>query len=175
MKKRGLSNEEKLLWAQLTSKTTPLKKEKNEEKDFRLNKHDIRRRVEFNQEHRAGLQSLPLFDLLLPSAPKKSTRRITRIRGITIEARLDLHGHTKEQAFERLQKFLKKGQEQGLLWILVITGKGSLSATEKGVLQQALPLWLEELPQVGAYATAKIEDGGTGALYVRLKKASIKL
>jgi len=66
---------------------------------------------------------------------------------------------------------------------LVITGKGKsrrhLSKEEpyntlpRGTLWDLVPQWLEETdfrPFVSAYTTAKPQDGGTGALYVRLKR-----
>ena len=97
-----------------------------------------------------------------------------------LEARLDLHGLTRDQARSRLVQFLGGCQNRGYLWVLVITGKGQRNVnTEEPygarshTLRALVPQWLEDpslRPVVSAYTTAKSYDGGDGALYVRLKR-----
>jgi DNA-nicking Smr family endonuclease len=93
----------------------------------------------------------------------------------TIDARLDLHGHSQAEAHDALYRFLRGAQSRGGRLVLVITGKGGRGASGRGegVLKRAVPLWLA-LPEFRAlvigYDTAAISHGGEGALYVRVRK-----
>lgn len=86
-----------------------------------------------------------------------------------IEAKLDLHGMTQEQAHDALFGFIARCHGAGKRHVVVITGKGT------GVLKRAVPRWLE-LPalrrHVSAMAHARPEKGGEGVLHVLLKKPS---
>ena len=93
-----------------------------------------------------------------------------------IEARIDLHGRTQDEAHTTLLRFLRKAQEDGVRFVLVITGKGARARdewSERGVLKRQVPLWLK-LPEFRAYVVgfepAHVGHGGEGALYVRIKK-----
>lgn len=86
-----------------------------------------------------------------------------KAKSIEIEASLDLHGDTRAQAKEKLFQFLYKNQLLGRRWVRVITGKS-------GVLCQEVPDWLEENSSlVSGYTHAPQQDGGRGALYVRVR------
>lgn len=119
-----------------------------------------------------------LSEAELPSleAPAQSRRR----RKIRVEAELDLHGMTQAQAYQSLIRFITGCYATGKQTTLIITGKGrpmikvnpSLSE-ERGVLRRAVPDWLsspELRPYIIEYAQASVKDGGTGALYVYLKR-----
>ena len=89
-----------------------------------------------------------------------------------IDARLDLHGMTLDQAYTALERFLLGSQERGVKTVLVITGKGALSA--ETTLRSMLPRWLKETPLRNLVSSlhhpAKPQDGGRGAFYVIVKK-----
>lgn len=93
-----------------------------------------------------------------------------------IEARLDLHGMTQTRAHRALLTFLARCSDDGMTFVLVITGKGRVSATntERGVLRRQVPHWLG-LPEfrglVVGFEEAHIGHGGEGALYVRVRRA----
>ena len=94
-----------------------------------------------------------------------------------LEGTLDLHGYTRAEAWDYLQRFFSWAQSQKWQWVLVITGKGppqdlKSSSPSRGILKQELPLWLNQHPMVGGFCQAKPQHGGQGAFYVRLKKAS---
>lgn len=100
-----------------------------------------------------------------------------RLKNVHIQARIDLHGLTEEQAHQKLLKFILTCHHQGLRSVLVITGKGLTQETEwwqsTGVLKKNVPRWLNEPPLkaiISAQATAHPRDGGSGALYVLLKR-----
>jgi DNA-nicking Smr family endonuclease len=88
------------------------------------------------------------------------------------EARLDLHGHTQDEAQSALIDFLRRAQGAGKRCVIVITGRGRMGQGG-GVLRSQTPRWLNLpslRPLVLGFAVAQPKDGGTGALYVLLKK-----
>jgi DNA-nicking Smr family endonuclease len=89
-----------------------------------------------------------------------------------IEARLDLHGKTQAEAHHALAAFIDCSSDAGRRCVLVITGRG-FSPSGPGVLKSAVPRWLEEVElrrKVLAIAPAQPRDGGTGALYLLLRR-----
>ena len=106
-----------------------------------------------------------------PGLDKRSARRLKR--GLReIEARLDLHGLRQEEAHRALTSFIAGSYEAGKRCVLVITGKGLVSQGG-GVLRTNVPRWLNQAPnriRILSFTYAKPADGGTGALYVLLKR-----
>ena len=94
----------------------------------------------------------------------------------SIDARLDLHGHSQVEAHDALLRFLRRAQSRGGRLVLVITGKGGRGSGGRGegVLKRAVPMWLN-LPEfrelVIGFDNAAISHGGEGALYVRVRRA----
>ncbi len=89
---------------------------------------------------------------------------------MAIEARLDLHGQTQDEAHRELSSFIARAQAQGKRLALVVTGKGREG---KGVLRESVPRWLNEPALRGrvlALSAAQPRDGGSGALYVLLRR-----
>jgi DNA-nicking Smr family endonuclease len=87
-----------------------------------------------------------------------------------IEARLDLHGMTQDEAHRVLLGFLRAARTDGKRCVLVITGRGNFGG---GVLKAAVPRWFAEAEfrqHLLAIATAQPRDGGAGALYVMLRR-----
>ena len=90
-----------------------------------------------------------------------------------IEARLDLHGYTRQQAYDALIPFILSAYEQQKRCVLVITGKGGRDALGKGILQQVVPEWLNVpaiRPAILMTTPAQPKDGGEGALYILLRR-----
>ncbi len=112
----------------------------------------------------------PLSPRSAPGLDRRSADRLRKGR-IEIDGRLDLHGHTQEEAHRALIAFVAASVTAGRRCILVITGKGERGG---GVLRAAVPAWLNEprlRPNVLAYHPARPKDGGDGALYVLLRRA----
>ncbi len=87
-----------------------------------------------------------------------------------VDARLDLHGMTQDEAHRALAAFIRGARAAGKRCVLVITGRGKIGG---GVLRAAVPRWLAEpefRPHLLAIATAQPRDGGVGALYVMLRR-----
>ena len=100
---------------------------------------------------------------------RRSAERLRRGR-LPIEARLDLHGMTQAAAIARLGEFIARAEAAGKRCVLVITGKGLASG---GVLRDQVPRWLNLPPnraRVLAFDYAQQQHGGSGALYVLLKR-----
>ena len=98
-------------------------------------------------------------------------RRIAKGK-VGIEARIDLHGMTQDEAHFLLMSFITRASQRHLRTVLVITGKGR-SPKSEGALKRAVPLWLSQpafASHVSGYADAAQSHGGEGALYVRLRK-----
>lgn len=86
-----------------------------------------------------------------------------------IENRIDLHGLERFEAQERLKRFIEHARSHGKRNLLVIHGKGSRHG-ETPILKQHLFIWLKDYPYVLALQSAHAKHGGSGALYVLLKK-----
>lgn len=110
----------------------------------------------------------------LPAIDRKTLRRLGSGQ-LDIDARLDLHGMTQDEAHRALRAFLAACRNRGDRFTLVITGKGgaaSIDHGERGVLRRNVPRWLAEpdlAPLVVGIAQAAIRHGGSGALYVRVR------
>ncbi len=125
---------------------------------------------------RAGPKPPPAPLALDPGAPSgldwRTARRLKRGE-IPVEARLDLHGMTQEEAHAALGAFVRASRAAGRHCIQVITGKGSVDSAGAGVLRRMTPRWLEEPSlrrHVVAIAHAPPRGGGRGALTVLLKR-----
>ena len=119
----------------------------------------------------------------LPLAPleKRLKKQLARGRS-AIDQSIDLHGMTQAQAHQALRGFLVYAQAQGDRLVLVVTGKGAPKATElhssrfdePGVLRRIVPHWLHA-PDMRAivlgFEEAGRAHGGSGALYVRLRRS----
>ncbi len=106
---------------------------------------------------------------------KRSVDRLRRGK-LPVEARLDLHGMTQTKAEAALARFLAGAQAAGRRCVLVITGKGAREREmfeSPGVLKRRVPVWLNapaNRARVLAFAAARPQHGGGGALYVLLKR-----
>ena len=92
---------------------------------------------------------------------------------IPVQDYIDLHGYTKKDAEERVRRFLIDSQRRGLSCVLIIHGRGLNSPDSIPILKERLPVWLNRGPVrkiVLAFSSARPYDGGTGALYVLLRK-----
>ena len=91
---------------------------------------------------------------------------------IPVEASLDLHGQFIEEAGKSLTLFLDEAQVVGCRCVIVIHGKGTRSAEGRPVLKTQVNHWLRESPAVLAFSSTQPRHGGTGSVYVLLKKLS---
>jgi DNA-nicking Smr family endonuclease len=88
----------------------------------------------------------------------------------SIQSELDLHGDTVESARIALFEFLRQSQDRGHRIVRVIHGKGHRSSNRGPVLKTMVNRWLRQCDPVLAFHSAQPKDGGTGAVYVLLKR-----
>lgn len=102
-----------------------------------------------------------------------STKRFRDLKlgKITWQARLDLHGLKPEAAEEALIKFIQYATNQQKRSLLIIHGKGGQH--QAPVLKNLVNHWLPQFPTVAAFHSAMPKDGGSGAVYVLLKRSKL--
>lgn len=101
---------------------------------------------------------------------QKNTLKKLRTGKLPVEASLDLHGKTMEQARVALLEFLAYCQQEQLKVITIVHGKGFGSESKKPVIKPLVNKWLQELDEVLAFVSAQPQHGGTGAVYVLLRR-----
>jgi DNA-nicking Smr family endonuclease len=181
--RRGPSEEDHALWARVTRSVTPLRKPSvppaaaGRSVPPAPHKPPVKASARTAAlTHAAATKPSPSpaplarLDRRLKSRLKRGTQ--------AIDARIDLHGMTQNEAHAALIRFLRRAQREGARFALVITGKGVRGGgdddRERGVLRRQVPLWLrlpEFRPYVIGFEAAHVGHGGEGALYLRIRKS----
>ena len=114
-------------------------------------------------------------DFLEFMRPGVQTSYLKQIRNgkVNIEDHLDLHGYRRDEARKLLLSFLEHAQQQSYKLVRIVHGKGYNSDDSQPVIKAMINKWLQSIPEVLAFVSATAKDGGTGAVYVLLKKRSI--
>ena len=86
-----------------------------------------------------------------------------------VQAQIDLHGLISDEAREYVAEFLSSCKKRNIRCVRIVHGKGLGSRNREPVLKHKLRNWLMQKDEVIAYAQAKPEDGGSGAVIVLLK------
>jgi DNA-nicking Smr family endonuclease len=87
----------------------------------------------------------------------------------SVQAELDLHGFTVDQAHDALSDFIVESRTLRLRCVRVIHGKGLTSPHKEPVLKGKVRSWLAHWDEVLAYTEAPRHAGGSGAVVVLLK------
>ena len=115
-------------------------------------------------------EKLPNKDLNLSTKKKKEQMTI------------DLHGYSLNEANEIVEEMINKSYKMGINKLKIVTGKGLHSKNEKdpyiskdlGILKYSIPEFIKNdknlMNLIKEIKEAKIEDGGSGAFYIYLKK-----
>ena len=116
-------------------------------------------------------------DEKLPNKDLKYKKKISlKIKSI------DLHGYTLDQANKTIEDFIKASYLEKVNKLIVVTGKGIHSQNEKdpyvskdlSILKYSVPEFISKnkilMSIINDIKDAKIEDGGSGAFYIYLKK-----
>jgi len=86
-----------------------------------------------------------------------------------IQAKIDLHGLISDEARAYVSSFISDCKKRGIRCVRIVHGKGLGSRNREPVLKNKLRGWLMQKDEVIAYAEAKKQDGGSGAVIVLLK------
>ena len=99
---------------------------------------------------------------------------------------IDLHGNSLDEANKIIENFINKNYEQGINKLIVVTGKGLHSSNEKnpyvskdlGILKYSVPEFIKNnkdlMEKISEIKEADLNDGGSGAFYIYLKKLKKK-
>lgn len=171
--RRGLTPEERTLWAHVVQSAKPMPG-----------------RTLPVPEPRPEPEEKPVPAIpLLPAAKAPLRPRLLPLAGVErrllkdlsrgsrqVDGRLDLHGMRQAEAHQALRAFLHRHHALGSKLLLVITGKGGgpdSLAGERGILRRLVPHWLADpdlRPLVIGFDVSARQHGGEGALYVRLRR-----
>ena len=95
---------------------------------------------------------------------------------------LDLHGKSLDEGNKIIETFIRKSYEENVQKLIIVTGKGLHSDNEKnpyvskdlGILKYSIPEFLKKNSElmkiISDIKNASINDGGSGAFYIFLKK-----
>lgn len=86
-----------------------------------------------------------------------------------VQAHIDLHGLISDEARLYVAEFIADCKKKGIRCVRIVHGKGLGSRNKEPVLKHKLRNWLMQKDEVIAYAQAKQNDGGSGAVIVLLK------
>ncbi|MCM5703555.1 Smr/MutS family protein [Larsenimonas salina] len=106
----------------------------------------------------------------LPDLPWRTQQQLKR-GAIEWQAGLDLHGYTLDEARSELETFLNEARRQRQRCVIVVHGKSRANTAGYPVIKSHVNAWLREMPFVLAFCSSLERDGGTGAVYVLLKKS----
>jgi DNA-nicking Smr family endonuclease len=173
---RQLSDEDRIIWAKVARTAKPLKGKASVPDEVPAPRDEMQELLSAQPEAAVAAPAKP--------APRRErapahhfdeqTRDKLQKGRLPIDARVDLHGMTQGEAHGLLLSFLHRAHAGGLRYVLVITGKGSSFGSE-GALKRAVPAWLSTplfRVLVSGHDHAARQHGGSGALYIRLKRHS---
>lgn len=104
-----------------------------------------------------------------PEVGERTLKRLARGR-YAVQAELDLHGMTATQAEEALRNFISGCLLAGHRCVRIVHGKGLGSGVGGPVLKVRVNAWLRRWREVLAFVSARQVDGGSGAVYVLLRR-----
>ena len=102
------------------------------------------------------------------------------------ERSIDLHGYSLDEANKTIEGFINKAFSENVNKLVVVTGKGLHSENEKdpyvskdlSILKYSVPEFIINnsnlMSMIIEVTEAKVEDGGSGAFYIFLKKNKTK-
>jgi DNA-nicking Smr family endonuclease len=176
----ALHGEDRILWEKVARSVTPLGPKPRFSGDVidqgAMDSEELAKAlIMVPQPHQQAEEPPPAVKRKAPPTPEPldpaTQKKIAKGR-LVIEARIDLHGMTQDEAHGLLLSFIERAAQRHLRTVLVITGKGR-SPRSEGALKRAVPLWLAQpgfSRLVAGHADAAPAHGGAGALYVRLRK-----
>jgi DNA-nicking Smr family endonuclease len=104
-----------------------------------------------------------------PHVPEAVLLRLRRGQ-FAVEAEIDLHGMIGIEAKQALQDFIGDAVLRRMSCVRIIHGKGRRSGPRGPVLKNVVNQWLQRNADVLAFGSARSIDGGSGAVYVLLRR-----
>jgi DNA-nicking Smr family endonuclease len=124
------------------------------------------------QDEREALRESLNADIDESEAGAGESLRLRKLaRGnFSVQDEIDLHGMTVPEAKDALHQFIGACELRGYTCIRIVHGKGLGSGNRGPVLKGKVNRWLRQWHEVLAFVSARQIDGGTGAIYVLLRK-----
>ena len=132
---------------------------------------------DISEKDKKDWESFTSSDEKLPNKDLKlSKEKFFKVKSI------DLHGYTLEEANKIIEEFIYQSFSEKINKLIVVTGKGLHSQNEKdpyvsknlSILKYSVPEFIENnkslMNIINEIKDASIEDGGSGAFYIFLKK-----
>lgn len=91
------------------------------------------------------------------------------LRTMRPDARIDLHGMTRDEAWSQLERFTADCKRRGLRKILIVHGKGNHSHGSDPVLGPMVRTFIERSKDLGTSGHPRGNQGGTGATWAIIK------
>ncbi len=154
---KPLHNDKIVLTKPLPKKKAYIEKQENLNKDIWYD-HNIR---EVDTEEKLLFKRTGIQDYIFNKLRRGQ---------FTMQAELDLHGMIVRVAQLEVKNFLQQCQYRNIRYARIIHGKGYGSKTQQPILKNKLNLWLPQCSEVLAFCSARPSDGGTGAVYVLIKR-----
>lgn len=177
-KKHQVSEEESALFREAMADVKPLSHDKVLPKHKKPPPKPLQRELD-QQQVLKDMMSSDLYSADLETGEEllyareglhpKTLRKLRRGK-FRIQAELDLHRLTSEQARKQTAEFLAQCKARGKYCVRIVHGKGLGSLEKKPVLKGKVDIWLRHHNDVLAYCSARPMDGGTGAVYVLIRK-----
>jgi len=122
----------------------------------------------------AGILNLKSNDILAfrSDGVQHGVYKKLRMGRYEIDACLDLHRLTVEEARKDVYSFLNDCYQYDLRVVIILHGKGDRNPEKIATLKSHLAVWLPQIDEVLAFHSALKQHGGTGAVYVMLKKSN---
>lgn len=178
----GTDSEDDALWAHVTKGVKPLVREtplsqpdkdtpKRPKKPMSKTQEEAPMHGRAVQPERCSVQAQDI--------DRRTAERLRKGQ-MPIDARLDLHGMRRVEAYDAFKGFIQRSCARGDRCVLVITGKGSKDGEMRdplssgdGVLKTSLPQWADEpvfRAMVLKVQQAQGKHGGSGAYYILLRR-----
>jgi DNA-nicking Smr family endonuclease len=104
-----------------------------------------------------------------PGVDRRELRKLKR-GDYRAEETLDLHGLSAAEARKEVARFIEHSRRARIRCVCIVHGRGLNSAGGVAVLRGEVRRCLIAMPEVLAYAGAPSSAGGTGAVYVLLRR-----
>lgn len=99
---------------------------------------------------------------------KRKYTSAAELKNLPVEAQIDLHGLTREEAWSRLGAFISECNSRRLKKVLIVHGKGNHSE-EEPVLKNLVRSFIEQDKRLGTFGHPGGIDGGSGATWVIIR------
>lgn len=157
-----------------TEKRVDLKKNQQDNETLKQRRKAATQEVEKDNNHLGDdyVDMVKPYDVLAfkKDGLQDGVYRKFRLGKYDIDARLDLHRKTVEQSRRDVFQFIEDAKKYDLRCVIILHGKGEKEATP-ALLKSWCNKWLRQLDDVLAFHSAQQHHGGSGAVYVMLRKS----